>query len=340
MQIMGYLSAACIAASIVVFFLPMHRLSFFTGFVIRAVRMDTHLLTLEINEKDSGFCSWINVLRPGTCSGGSHTLQDVAQRFCAPQVKFAYPQGCDGFQAAFYLGIMLALSLLFNAIGLCTMYCALRSYILGDNHKRSYRKMGLIALVISTVQLGMAVCLYAQLVYRQPAKFRGNPVLSVAIQKSGGIGASYGIVLCFVIVGVQMFMIGIWKYTKTSEEQADEEIKERKLFAAEAQAYEGYGADGAPAPPLAVPGQSWGPQGEQVLFAAGGVAAPQMQWATSGDPGGMMQPQPLPRDFGVAQQQPVGAYHAAPYAAGEEVQPAPMRRGETYLPEAPPGSAV
>lgn len=320
-QIIGALSCVVMAASAAVFFLPMHRLSFFTGGIIRAARIETHLMTVEFQEDGSGFCEAINWVRAGTCSDGSFSLEEIQQRFCAPLVATAYPQGCHGFQNAFRLGIALAVSLVFNAVGLVCVLFALNSYIHGQSHKRSYRNLALIALVVSTLQLGTAVSMYGLFVFRHldEMKARGASamVTRFVFAASEGIGASFGFFACICIIFLQLFMLAIWRYTKTSQEQSDDEIKERKLFAADMQAHAGYGGSGGAPPGAAVPAQPW-PQAEQVLYVPGGGAVPQ-QWDQ-------------PPGFGsAAEAQPAGMLAPSTY----ESQPLEMRRGQTYMPDAP-----
>jgi len=341
-QIIGALSCVVMAASAAVFFLPMHRLSFFTGGIIRAARIETHLMTVEFQEDGSGFCEAINWVRAGTCSDGSFSLEEIQQRFCAPLVATAYPQGCHGFQNAFRLGIALAVSLVFNAVGLVCVLFALNSYIHGQSHKRSYRSLALIALVVSTLQLSAAVSMYGLFVFRHldEMKARGASqlVTRFVFAASEGIGASFGFFACICIILLQLFMLAIWRYTKTSQEQSDDEIKERKLFAADLQAHAGYGGGGA-LPGAAVPPQPW-PQGEQVLYVPGGGAVPQ-QWdqppISFGGAAGAVPAQAWPQAGGaVPQQQPAGMLAPSTY----ESQPLEMRRGQTYMPDSPPSNEV
>jgi len=346
-QIIGALSCVVMAASAAVFFLPMHRLSFFTGGIIRAARIETHLMTVEFQEDGSGFCEAINWVRAGTCSDGSFSLEEIQQRFCAPLVATAYPQGCHGFQNAFRLGIALAVSLVFNAVGLVCVLFALNSYIHGQSHKRSYRNLALIALVVSTLQLGTAVSMYGLFVFRHldEMKARGASamVTKFVFAASEGIGASFGFFACICIIFLQLFMLAIWRYTKTSQEQSDDEIREKKLFAADMQAHAGYGGSGGAPPGAAVPAQPW-PQAEQVLYVPGG-GAPQ-QWdqppISFGSAAGA---QAWPQAGGAAPQQwdqPPGFASAAGAQPGGtlapstyESQPLEMRRGQTYMPDAP-----
>ncbi|CAK0877989.1 unnamed protein product [Prorocentrum cordatum] len=339
-QIMGALSCVVMAASAAVFCLPMHRLSFFTGGFIRAARIETHLLTVEFQEDGSGFCKAINYLRPGTCSDDSFSLEEVQQRFCAPVVATAYPQGCHGFQNAFRLGIGLAVSLVLNTVGLVCVLFALHSYIYGQSHKRSYRSLALIALVVSTLQLGAAVSMYGLFVFRHldEMKARGasGMVTKFVFAASEGIGASFGFFACASIIFLQLFMLAIWQYTKTSQEQSDEEIREKKLFAAGLEAHAGYGGVPAAAPPA----QPW-PQAEQVLYVPGGAAPQQWDQPPTGFGGaaGAGPAQAWPQAGGPAPQQwdqPAGLL--APSTC--ESQPLEMRRGQTYMPDAPPSNAV
>jgi hypothetical protein len=45
------------------------------------MRIETHLLTVLIDEKSSSFCQIINRVIPNTCVSGDFWLQDVSQRF-------------------------------------------------------------------------------------------------------------------------------------------------------------------------------------------------------------------------------------------------------------------
>merc|ERR1719291_1247327 len=113
---------------------------------------------------------------------------------------------------------------------------------------RSYRSLALIVLVVSTLQLGTAVSMYGLFVFRHldEMKARGASamVTRFVFAASEGIGASFGFFACICIIFLQLFMLAIWRYTKTSQEQSDDEIREKKLFAADMQAHAGYGGTG------------------------------------------------------------------------------------------------
>lgn len=319
-NIIGGLSGAVLVASVAVFFLPMHRVSFFTAFVVRAMRIETHLLTVELGEDHSDFCTLVNKLRPGTCSSGTFDLQDVYQRFCAPAVAKIYPQGCLGFHAAFNVGVGLATALVLNAVVLVAVLFALHSYINGKNHKRSYRRLALVLLVLTTVQLAAMVSFYSLFVFSQLDNMRPQGagfVGALVFKASEGIGASFGFFACVIIVLVQLFMLVIWHHTKTGEEQGDDEIAERKLFEREA-ALMGYGSagDAGPAPPQVPPQMGYG------AAADGG----QMLYQSDYGGGGMgMGQMPDQGDFVVFSQQgfaDTGSLFLEAFGAGAETWPA------------------
>jgi hypothetical protein len=246
-NVIGAMAFAVIAMTVAVFCLPMHSVSFFTLYILRAMRIETHLLTVLIDEKSSSFCQIINRVIPNTCVSGDFWLQDVSQRFCAPAIHRVYPQGCYGFQAAFYVGIVLAGCLLFNAFVLPIVVWMLHAYINSDNHKRSYRRNAMFLLLGTTMQLSIGIIVYGFFVFTQldNMRIKGGELFTVALKANEGAGLSLGYICCCTIVLVQLFMLAIWFHTKTSEEQRDSEIAERKLFAQEPTGSDGCALRGA-----------------------------------------------------------------------------------------------
>lgn len=265
LNIMGGLTVAVVLASVAVYWLPLHKVSFFTAYVLRAMRIETHMLTVEMEENGSDFCTMINKIRPGTCGSGSYTLQDVYHRFCAPGIAAVYPQGCYGFQLAFNMGMALAISLLLNAIALIMVVTTLNMYINGKHHKKSYRTLAFLTLCITTLQVGAVVAGYGILVFQQLDDMRPTGAAGLmgdfAFKANKGAGVSIGYITCALIVVLQLFMLAIWGHTKTSAEQSDDEVRERKLFAAEAAEGGSYGAEGS-APSLQPGSVQWGPQAQ------------------------------------------------------------------------------
>jgi len=251
LNFMGGLTVAIALASVSVYWLPLHRVSFFTGGIVRAMRIETNMLTVKMDAKTSDFCNFINKFRPSTCASGTFALEDMVHRFCAPAIAKMYPQGCSGFQAAHFMGVALSVSLVFNAIALTTVVSVLNMYINGKHHKKSYRTMAFAILCTTTLQLVAVVAGYGLLVFEQLDNMRPTGaagVMSVAFSANEGVGVSVGYITCACIVVVQLFMLAIWPHTKTSAEQSDDEVRERKLLAAEAGA--SYGAEGSAAAAL------------------------------------------------------------------------------------------
>lgn len=102
--IIGGLIGLSICCSIGAVVTRIHTVSFFTVYVLRAVRLETRLLTVEISDKSSAFCNILNKISPNLCAPGTFMLQDVAQQFCAPAIANFYNQGCEGFWTAYVMG--------------------------------------------------------------------------------------------------------------------------------------------------------------------------------------------------------------------------------------------
>mmetsp|Transcript_100018 Transcript_100018/g.260811 ORF Transcript_100018/g.260811 Transcript_100018/m.260811 type:complete len:315 (+) Transcript_100018:111-1055(+) len=237
-----------------------HKVSFFTGYVLRAVRLETHLFTVEINDKSSLFCNTINKVRPGTCSSGSFALHDVSQQFCAPVIANLYPQACEGFHLAYLLGMTMAFAIALNAMLCVAGVWLLHSYITSTNHKKSYRQNSMILIFCGTLILAASLATYGVFVFRalDNMRPRGLGVLGeLAFKPSETAGLSWGYLSLVLNVVVQIIILLLFPLAKTSEEVSKDELEERKIrqeYATES----GYGAAGGPAAPAAQPQGAWG----------------------------------------------------------------------------------
>jgi len=247
--IMAFLTFLAMGCSLGGALMSTHKVSFFTGYVLRAVRLETKLFTVEIDDESSFFCNMINKVREGTCSSGSFMLQDVAQQFCAPVLMPIYPQACEGFHLAYLMGLVLGVVLGVNAMLCVTGVWLLHHYITSENHKKSYRHISLILIFCGTLLLAASLAAYGFFVFKalDNMRPRGFGVWGELVFKpSDSAGMSWGF-LCLVLnVVVQVIILALFPLAKTSQEMSKDDLEERKIrqeFAAES----GYGAAGGPA---------------------------------------------------------------------------------------------
>lgn len=247
--IISFLTVLAMGCSLGGALMSTHKVSFFTGYVFRAVRLETHLFTVEIDDASSFFCNVVNKIRPGTCNSGSFMLQDVAQQFCAPVLIPIYPQACEGFHMAYLMGVMLALALGINAMLCVAGVWLLHNYITGDTHKKSYRYWSLSLFFCGTMILAASLGAYGFLVFRalDNMRPRGFGVWGELVFKpSETAGLSWGYLSLVLNVVVQIIILALFPLAKTSEEMSKDDLEERKIrqeFANES----GYGAAGDPA---------------------------------------------------------------------------------------------
>jgi len=261
--IIAFLTVLAMGCSLGGALMSTHKVSFFTGYVFRAVRLETHLFTMEIDDESSFFCNVINKVRPGTCSSGSFMLQDVAQQFCAPMLMPVYPQACEGFHMAYLMGIMLAFVIGLNAMLCVTGVWLLHHYITSETHKKSYRHYSLSLIFCGTLLLAATLAAYGFFVFRalDNMRPRGFGVWGELVFKpSETAGLSWGYLSLVLNVVVQIIILALFPLAKTSEEMSKDDLEERKIrqeFAAES----GYGAAGDLAGPVLPAAQTPGAGG-------------------------------------------------------------------------------
>jgi len=267
-----------------------HKASFFTGYVLKAVTLETHLFTVEIDDESSFFCQVVNGVRPGTCSSGSFMLKEVVEQFCAPVVTQFYPQACEGFQMAYLLGIAVAVAIAANAMLSVTGVWLLHHYITSANHKKSYRHISLSLIFFGTLVLTASLGAYGFFAFAALDNIRPKglgPWGELAFKPSNKSGLSFGFISLMLTVVVQVVMLALFPLARTGQEMSKEDLEERKLaqeFAAES----GYGAAGGPAGPVlpAAPRLGAGGYAPGGYMQAGYVQQPMPMQPGYGAPGG------------------------------------------------------
>jgi len=261
-----------------------HKVSFSTAYgLLYRVRFETNLLTAEIKDTDTNlFCYAVNSLSPGTCHSGTYMLQEFSQRFCAPVVAQAYPQACTGFQMAYLLGMITLVVLVLNAMLCITGLWLLNHYINSENHKKSYREIALVCFLIGTVLLAGTLVVYGLFVFQSlnDMRPRGAGVWGELVFKpSEGLGIYWGYIILMLNVVVQVVIMALVPFAKTSQEQGKDELEERKFAQQIAMepGYGGAGSQGQPQQPGGAQAQAGFPM-QQPL--------PQPAYGAYGTPGG------------------------------------------------------
>jgi len=290
--IIGVLTGCAMLCSLGGCFMSMHKVSFFTGYVFRAVRLETKLLTVDIDDKSSTFSNIINKIRPNTFGPGSHSLDEVYHRVCAPVLVRVYPQACNGFQMAHFVGMMVIGCMFFNALLAIAANWCLYHYITSPNHKAKYRKIAFALMCSGILLVAMSVIIYGVVVF--PAlddmRPRGAGLWGeLAFKPSQGVGLSWGYFSCALVVVFQMIILMLFPFVRTGEERCHAEIEEAKI-AKQMGLEPGYGTNVYDAPGTA--GQMPPGAGGDLQFGAC-LAQPQAQPMAAG---GFGQP-----DYGYAQ---------------------------------------
>jgi len=238
-----------------------HRVSFFSVYAILVLRLETTLLTVEIDRGNNDFCRVMELAQPGFCNSidGRMELQDIAQRFCAPVIAEVYPQACEGFTRAYYGGLILVFFMAVNVI-LQGVACGLVYQYTWHSCRPQYRKWGTAFFCISTFIYAGALMAYGFVVIFQLDDLapRAHYWASVLFRPNRGTGASPGYLLQWVGIIIQGIVIVLLPQVRSYDETlAEEEHFLQKGCASQEQGLQqpgqaghlqGYGATGGPMP--------------------------------------------------------------------------------------------
>eukprot|EP00437_Effrenium_voratum_P040707 CAMPEP_0181464120 /NCGR_PEP_ID=MMETSP1110-20121109/35265_1 /TAXON_ID=174948 /ORGANISM="Symbiodinium sp., Strain CCMP421" /LENGTH=329 /DNA_ID=CAMNT_0023588837 /DNA_START=71 /DNA_END=1057 /DNA_ORIENTATION=- len=188
-------------------------------------RMQTTLLFLKV-EKGSNFLCQIfpERIKPGSCDILSEgvSLQDAADDWCAPLLMNVFPQPCQGFKSAYFLGLANLAAIGLNALLTVVCIALIIQYLEGTFHKGIYRVSAAVVHGIGTlIVLGCFIAYILEAV-RQLDAVGGNGIPLLA-QASRGSGVSIGI---FIMGGGVLFQIiaaVLLVFLKLGDEQTEEE---------------------------------------------------------------------------------------------------------------------
>mmetsp|Transcript_33631 Transcript_33631/g.50852 ORF Transcript_33631/g.50852 Transcript_33631/m.50852 type:complete len:386 (-) Transcript_33631:167-1324(-) len=314
------------------FFLPQHRLDFYSGYFFHVATMKTHVARIEFPAGKTAFCGAIYSSAHAVgekknlgeekhkshsfCDNivGFHEVEDVMHTMCTPAVKLLWPQFCEGLSKAYILGVATIIVASFSA------FLELGAvYLLFDYTTRKanpvYKSAGITLLVGCAVALFLAVGAYGVLVLQSLDSAGGQSIASAILTTSKNHGFGAGFILLVVAVLLQMISLAFVPWVQN--EDAEDEYFENKMEKAEGR----YGALGnGPAP-----GQQQQQQ-QQGGFVQGGMRPVQMQ--------GMQGMQGMPGGMQGGMQPVIMATHAqpAPMMAPMPMQTMPAANPATMMP--------
>eukprot|EP00435_Cladocopium_sp_Y103_P062884 s241_g24.t1 len=140
-----------------------HALRFMSGITTHTLmKMETGLLYTRVDTGSSLLCFYrdaaqkdVSRLKPSMCDRLSEgiTLQDAADEWCAPLLMSTFPSPCEGFKAAYFLGLGTLLAMAINVVAIVVCLFLIAQYLEGTLHKGVYRVWALILHITSTVIL-------------------------------------------------------------------------------------------------------------------------------------------------------------------------------------------
>mmetsp|Transcript_100539 Transcript_100539/g.139732 ORF Transcript_100539/g.139732 Transcript_100539/m.139732 type:complete len:330 (+) Transcript_100539:69-1058(+) len=188
-------------------------------------RMQTTLLFLKV-EKGSNFLCQIfpERIKPGSCDILSEgvSLQDAADEWCAPLLMNVFPQPCQGFKSAYFLGLANLFAIGLNALLTVVCIALIIQYLEGTFHKGIYRVSAAVVHGIGTLIVLGCFLAYILEAVRALDAVGGNGIPILA-QASRGSGLSIGI---FIMGGGLLFQIiaaVLLVFLKLGDEQTEEE---------------------------------------------------------------------------------------------------------------------
>jgi len=203
-----------------------HSLRYMTG-LTTSLHMMTGLLFVKGNTQSSLVCKIPGTGRACRSLEDGVSLQDASFLWCSPTITRLYPQPCDAFTSGFYVGIVVVVVMIANAIALLVAAYFVWRYHSGV-HKKSDREVAFYTHLISTMALMGAVVLYTGLVISKLDDIGGTGIFFIA-QASHGTGISYGYFAMWVGLIVQTIAGVLLFYTTVGDEQTEDERQEYLL---------------------------------------------------------------------------------------------------------------
>lgn len=181
-------------------------------------RMKVGLLTASIDEGASLLCR-MNV-DSKYCNGldGGFTLRDAAQQWCAATLVSIAPEPCQAFSTAFYIGLLVTVTLVLNIIVLAVSCWLLYRYAAGEKHKPMYRHSAVVMHIFATVAMIGVTLAYSLLVGQQLDR-----ILTIAFVAGTGSGNGYGQIVFIVAIVLQAAAAGVTSCIKLGDEQTEED---------------------------------------------------------------------------------------------------------------------
>lgn len=218
--------------------LPMHKMSFFSAWLVRVARMSTHVLWVYIPSDCSDFCWLFRRFgidrRIDWCHSHEHWdgiqgLLDSAHRLCAPALYHIWPAMCNGLSAAYGAGWIMIVSATLN------MFLQLiASYLLYDYSWRKanprYRMTALSCTSIGTLLMFFSLGFYYILVIIQLDNVYGGGLgmlVSGILSMSRGFGMAEGFVL--ISFGTSLQVVSMFMFCLTQSESREDEYEDYRM---------------------------------------------------------------------------------------------------------------
>lgn len=303
--------------------LPFNTVSFYSaaGFSYLG-SLKVRLLGANFDFTASDFCSLGGRSIPWTrdfCEDarGTHDLQEMSRRFCAPGISRVIRNSCPAFSSAFMMGLSTFLVMIVNFV-LQGIAAWLVYHYMTNSPKKKYREVSFILIVIGTALIAITVGLWFGLVTVPIDSMNIHTIAILVLDVSKGWSTSYGYVLLCLSLVIQIIQIVLYKFGKISDEARLMEAKMQQEFEAELAMAGGGDPYGGYDPYNQGNGNGYGggdPYGQNPYPGGyqdqgyGGYAANPYGAQPGSAPPGAYQPQQMPASWGVGPTLPMtGGY--------------------------------
>eukprot|EP00438_Fugacium_kawagutii_P030035 Skav201331 [mRNA] locus=scaffold1389:94863:101928:+ [translate_table: standard] len=229
-----------------------HALRFMSGIsAVTLMKMETGLLYTRVDTGSSFLCFYKDAdkmasrVKPSMCDRLAEgiTLQDASDEWCSPLLMQAFPAPCEGFKAAYFMGLGMLTAMAINVICIVVCLFLIAQYLEGTLHKGVYRVWALIVHATSTMILIGAYVVYIMVAVQALDEVGGKGVPLLA-RASKGTGMSLGVVVMGAGLVFQILSAAILFAVKLGDEETNEEKQIRQWMKEDAKyAQEGGYAD-------------------------------------------------------------------------------------------------
>mmetsp|Transcript_29888 Transcript_29888/g.36638 ORF Transcript_29888/g.36638 Transcript_29888/m.36638 type:complete len:317 (+) Transcript_29888:65-1015(+) len=241
-KIVGLYCTLCVVSFMLISvscFNKWHQVTFKTGGVWTAMRLETTLTTVTVPGDAKLFCGFFRRHQPKRCGEiqEGRPLQEVAADWCAPLVAKFFPAPCVAFNRAYVLGITVLMIYGLNVVLLLSSAYLLYYYMDSKNHKPVYRTWAIILHGIGTLLMMGATASYSIFAMSALDSIGGGGIVGI-LEASQSVGVSAGYFLVWMGILLQLLAFALHFCMKLSNEQTEDQrlykdmLKEQQQYGA------------------------------------------------------------------------------------------------------------